>query len=262
MENIQEIIKKSTNLKHIKTLGGEIFFGEFNEKPLILTIMCKSKKELPELTNFNKLFENDRFYKFDGSTLYPLTISLIYPALEEDFKKIIYKEKIRKTETFQTYLTEVFPKIKNQDLTWIDEIINGKKEQESIIFQNDDFILLPDLKWDTNDINELYCLVIVKHKNLRSIRDLNSNHIKLLEDIESIGCTKIQEKYKISKNMIRIYFHYHPSFWQLHIHFNLISSLRKGASIDVSHQLNSVINNIKLCPEYYQKIELDIIEYI
>ncbi len=52
------------------------------------------------------------------------------------------------------------------------------------------FIILPDLKWDTNDKDNLYLIAIVRRRDLQSLRDVNHNHVELLK--------RIQEKGKVS----------------------------------------------------------------
>lgn len=48
------------------------------------------------------------------------------------------------------------------------------------------FLLLPDLKW-SGKINELYLLAIIKKRNIKSLRDLTSDHLPLLKNILNKG---------------------------------------------------------------------------
>lgn len=53
------------------------------------------------------------------------------------------------------------------------------------------FILLPDLKWDTKQIEDLYLIAIVHQTGIKSLRDLNSCHLPLLKNIKEKGIVSI-----------------------------------------------------------------------
>lgn len=61
------------------------------------------------------------------------------------------------------------------------------------------------------------------------------------------------EKYSINESQLRIYFHYQPTFYHLHVHFTYVQYSAPGSGCDRGHLLNTVINNIELIPDYYQK---------
>jgi m7GpppX diphosphatase len=138
--------------------------------------------------------------------------------------------------------------------------MNGKNELKKIIHNDIDFILMPDLKWSTTDfnMNDMYYLAIFKNKELRSIRDLNKSHLPLLNKVRDISINKIKELHNIDGDQLRLYFHYHPSFWQLHMHINLITKPWHGALSDCAHLLSTVINNIELVDNYYQKAIIEV----
>lgn len=70
-------------------------------------------------------------------------------------------------------------------------ILAHKKEADRIIFEDPDpktgFILLPDLKWDGETINNLYLVAIVHEKGIKSLRDLTAEHIPLLQKVLTEG---------------------------------------------------------------------------
>ena len=78
----------------------------------------------------------------------------------------------------------------------------------------------------------------------------------LLENLLEKSLALIKEKYKLSSNKIQISFHYQPSFYHLHVHFTHIKLQANYLSAGRAHFLDNVINNIKLCPDYYQRAEL------
>lgn len=249
-------IKQIVNSENQNT---RTFIGKYNNNDILL----KVKGMIRESFNFNnindlKLFtQNDRFYKYLCSNEATYEIIIVYPVLEEDYIKYLYKRK-RIIETPEMYINDVYPKIINQDLTWIDNIVNGIKETESIIYSDDNIVIIPDLKWSSGKIEDMYYLVIFKNKNLRSIRDLNQSHLALLNNVKDICTNKIKELHNINSEQLRLYFHYHPSFWQLHLHVNLITNPWYGALVDFAHLLSTVCNNIQLINDYYNKISIEI----
>lgn len=257
-------ILKDVVLKYIKynySTGQYVYHGTKNNNELFFLIRSMPNNiDFEQYKFFTKTFDNARYTKYKGQSLDNQEITIIYPATKEDTYKYGQISIYKTLETYETYRTLVYPNIINQDISWIYNILNKKCNTENILYQDDSFMLLPDLKWD-GSLDTMYCLAIVGHtyKNIKSIRDLNNNHILLLEHINKKSCETIKQKYNIETDQIRSYFHYHPSFWHLHIHFNLITNNLSGAIVDVSHTLINVINNLKIDGDYYKKINLEVI---
>ena len=72
--------------------------------------------------------------------------------------------------------------------------MSGESEADRVIYNDPDpvngFIILPDLKWDATDIDNLYVIALVRRRDLQSLRDVNHTHLELLK--------RIQEKGKVS----------------------------------------------------------------
>lgn len=66
----------------------------------------------------------------------------------------------------------------------------------------------------------------------------------------------IESKYKVPRTQLRIYLHYQPSFYHLHIHFTYLKHEAPGIFAEKSHILSQVISSIELLPDYYQKVTL------
>lgn len=143
---------------------------------------------------------------------------------------------------------------------WVYNILDHKKEVDRIVFEDPDddlgFVLLPDLKWDGKTQETLYCLAICRQRGIKSLRDLNGGHLALLENILKKGKEAIKEKYGVNGSQLRIYFHYQPTFYHLHVHFTYLKHEAPGIFCEKSHLLETVIDNIKLLPEYYAKATL------
>lgn len=139
-------------------------------------------------------------------------------------------------------------------------ILDHKKESERIAFEDPcqvtGFILLPDLKWDGKTSETLYLLALIHKRDIKSLRDLTANHLPLLKNIRDKSINAIEQKYGVKRSQLRIYFHYNPSFYHLHIHFTYLKHEAPGIYCEKSHLLDTVINNIELMPDYYQRATL------
>lgn len=100
-------------------------------------------------------------------------------------------------------------------------ILEHKAEQENIIYEDLDketgFILITDFKWDKQ--LETLKLLALPFKKLKSLRELDASHLPLLRNIRDAGVAAISEKFNLPASQLRIYFHYQPSYYHLHVHF-------------------------------------------
>lgn len=142
-------------------------------------------------------------------------------------------------------------------------ILEHKQEADRIVFEDEcrtnGFIILPDLKWDGKTLETLYLIAIVHRHSLKSLRDLNETHLPLLKNIRDKGIAIIQEKYGVERSQLRIYLHYQPSFYHLHVHFTYLKYEAPGIRCERSHLLDGVIDNIELMPDYYQRATLSFV---
>lgn len=76
-------------------------------------------------------------------------------------------------------------------------ILDGKAETDRVVYSDPDpltgFVLLPDMKWDRSDLQNLYMLAIVCRRDLFSLRDLATEHLPLLKNILTKGKVSIQK---------------------------------------------------------------------
>lgn len=122
--------------------------------------------------------------------------------------------------------------------------------------ERDGFVLVPDLKWDGLTKETLYLLAIVRRRGIKSLRDLDGSHLPLLKRVRDEGKKKIFEKYNVPASQLRVYLHYQPSFYHLHVHFTYLRHEAPGIYAEKSHLLDTVINNIEMKPDYYQQATL------
>lgn len=146
---------------------------------------------------------------------------------------------------------------------WVYNILNHQQEADRIVFEDphkdNGFVLLPDLKWDGKTVETLYLIAIVHRHSLKSIRSLTNEHLPLLYNIRDKGIATITKRYGIPRSQLRIYFHYQPSFYHLHVHFTFLKYDAPGIFCEKSHLLDTVISNIELLPDYYQRATLSFV---
>jgi hypothetical protein len=94
----------------------------------------------------------------------------------------------------------------------VDDILEGRSEQDKVLFSSEDFVLLPDMKWDLHTVQSLYLVAISRDPTLRSLRDLRSKHVPLLKEIRDVACNVTNQKFGISKGGLRMWIHYQPSY--------------------------------------------------
>ena len=112
-------------------------------------------------------------------------MTFIYPATSLHIEKYSKKDFCLVTETPCRYETIVVPYIEKQQfgLQWVYNILDGKSECERVLFDTDDFILMPGPRWDGKVNDSMHILAIIKPRNIRSIRDLKPEHLPLLRNM-------------------------------------------------------------------------------
>ncbi|ALC46760.1 CG2091 [Drosophila busckii] len=193
--------------------------------------------------------------------------TVIYPATDKHVEKYSVCQKYLINETPDLYETITLPYISSSQfsLDWVYNILEHKQETERIVFEDNNpetgFILLPDLKWDGRNVDNLYLLGIVRQRDIKSLRDLNASHLPLLRNLRQSAKQAINKRYGLNSSQLRMYFHYQPSFYHLHVHINPIRNDAPGIWCEKSHMLDMVINNLELLPDYYQRASLPFVLY-
>jgi len=175
-------------------------------------------------------------------------------------------------ETYHMYSTVVQPYIQSiidsGSLSWINNVVEGKKEAERLLVNHEEFVINVDTKWRTHppplttprsewynhpSTSDLYCLGIVKDSSITCIRDLRGHHIPLLKAMVKEGLAAIKSTYGVQvENQIRIFVHYQPQFYHFHIHFTRLEN-EVGCSVERGHLVSDIIQNIEMDSQYYVK---------
>ncbi|XP_053969581.1 m7GpppX diphosphatase [Anastrepha ludens] len=197
-----------------------------------------------------------------NAELNAIKTTVVYPATEKHIEKYSITQKYLITETPELYEQLTLPYITSShfSLDWVYNILEHRQETERIVYEDSDpetgFVLLPDLKWDGKTLETLYLLAIVHKHDIKSLRDLNSTHLPLLYNLRDGIARTMEKRYGLCDSQLRIYFHYQPSFYHLHLHINPVRGDAPGIWCEKSHMLDTVISNIELMPDYYQRVTL------
>lgn len=215
---------------------------------------------------------NDIYHRFINNKK-GVECKVIFPATSAHIKKYSEQSRriIRETAEMHKSITRpYFQKLREAGQTsWIDNIIRDESELERRIIDKKcsetGYIILPDYKWtDETNLTGLYLLVIPRRNDLWSVRDLTSEHLKILKDIRKDLMEEIfsetKHKYKYSDGSpvlydhLRVYFHYPPTYPHLHIHVTLASS-QNSCSAGQAILLDEIIDNLELVSsDYYKNI--------
>ena len=97
---------------------------------------------------------------------------------------------------------------------WVQEIISGRSEANKVLYRSpsDNFLILPDMKWDLTTVNSLYLVAIVISSEVRSLRDLNGRHVEMLRCIRAEAVRVVSERWGLREGEVRLFVHYQPSY--------------------------------------------------
>jgi m7GpppX diphosphatase len=155
--------------------------------------------------------------------------------------------------------TKVFVEsIPSKQTDWVRNIFDGKKEVDRVWLNTPDFVLVPDFKMDMTNPLSLYIQCIFKDAELKSVRNLTGNHLPLLRNARQAILKEAAKRHEVKENELRLYFHYYPTFWILHLHITPLKFWVPGGGMNVGRAilLDDVIQNLELKSDYYQQATL------
>lgn len=162
------------------------------------------------------------------------------------------------SETAQTYKKISLPYINSiydKNTKWIHELISNYSEESMVLFRNTDMVLCKDIVWKENQINQFYLLGIPT-KKIKTIRDLTGQDIPLLKALKEKSI-EIAEQHGINKNKLYMFFHYHPSYYQLHLHVCITDHEALETKYLRHYYIDNIITNLESDTEYWKKATLN-----
>lgn len=199
----------------------------------------------------NKILENDVFEKYEVIT----KVKGEY-IICKDSTKLKHNNFNIVREKYEEYLEFIQKRDFEKD-RWIYNIIDNISEKDKILYRDNLCIIIPTYTWNTIDIDKLHILSFPLDKTIRCIRELNNSHINLLKHIKNKTIQIIENIYNLLEEKLKIFIHYDPSTYHLHIHFINTRFLDTDSSVEYSHEINNVIFNLSIDTDYYKKIILN-----
>lgn len=201
-------------------------------KPSLPTLISQSSHShlstFPtSLTNIKNLGANDIYAWFlananpnPASTTTPIPpdykLNLIYPCTAKHIKKYSAQGLRIVTETPAIYTSYIHPWITSQrekgTLNWVFNIIEGRTEQEDVIYRETDakdgFMLLPDLNWDRKTVGSLHLLGLVERRDIWSVRDLKKGDVGWLRHVrEKLVDATVGLYEGVERDQVKLYVH-------------------------------------------------------
>ena len=131
----------------------------------------------------------------------------------------------------------------------VHNILEGKKETENVLATQPEFLIVKDYKWnDPANLAAMHLLGLVQDRGLRSVRDLRGAHVPLLKAVREAGLGVLKQQFGIDAAQVRSYFHYLPTFYHLHVHWDHVS-----ADVTATHAVSKAI----LLDDVIGKVNLD-----
>jgi m7GpppX diphosphatase len=211
---------------------------------------------IPNSKWIDNMKRGEHFFHNDAYDKYKVTLNTEGELIVcTDLKKQdIFCKKIIQ-ETYQDYLDFIAKRdIKKEQ--WVYNILDGISEQDRILYRDEHIVVIPNYTWDGIDLQKMHILTFPTDKTLRSLRDLDATHINLLKHCQNKTLETIKKVYGFDKGIIKMFFHYSPSTYHLHIHFVLVSNIDCNSSVEYSHELSSVIFNLSIKSDYYKVINM------
>jgi len=129
---------------------------------------------------------------------------------------------------------------------WIFDLIAGHDSPKEEIFKNStDWMLVRGNSYTPPDVRYL---VIFKDLRLHTIRDLRQVHLKMLDDMRKAVLQFLKKKHADNYTDFRLYFHYLPSVFQLHLHVCGVAA----ADSSRTQMLACVMRNIQRNDTWYK----------
>ena len=153
------------------------------------------------------------------------------------------------SETTEIYNNISLPYINliyKQNIFWIYNILFNNNSNNLVLYKNNNIIIIKDNVFSNNN----FYILALPYIQLKTIRDLRNQHLPLLYEMKN-KIIDIAGLYNISKNKLYIYFHYHPSYYYLHLHGCIISHTLLDTRYLRHYFIDDVIDNLKINNYYY-----------
>ena len=209
----------------LKTVFGEsrsYFRKEGTDQILVVSHYPQNEIKEEELKDAKIIFDSEKYQTMEVVLSARSLITRANGITDQKIEELSEKRFV--LETYQDYLKSVEPVIKKQKIPWMEKLVMGDSEKEAVLYHDHQMVLAKDMVWRDDCLPRLHVLAIVTDSSIRSIRDLTTKHLLLLEHMYQTGTTQIEKQLGIPEDQLKAYFHYHPSYWWLHLHFSHLNN--------------------------------------
>ena len=237
-------------------LNYNLYFGIIND--IFFSILLSDKNNIFNIDSIinvdniskNNVIDNINHIYLDNNIYirYPVTLDFI------DWIKAYYKIFIESSDDYNKLSLPYINSILDKNTRWINDILFKKSEKELVLFRNNEFIICKDIIWKSNKSYDFYILAI-PIANLKTIRDLRQEHVQLLKSIKN-KIISIAKKYKLNSNNLYMFFHYHPSYYHLHLHVCTIDHTVLETKYYRNYLLDDVISYLEINSDYWKDASL------
>ena len=268
---VRNEIKKYFN-HFIDFTNYNLYFGVINNyfTVLLYIIPIDDFLDLDELINSPqiKIIYNEKYYKQNNlNNIVSIVEKSSYKSLEIKSDNIYLKYPISLdfiewlkvdaelfTESKHIYNTIVLPYINSiiiKNTKWINNLLFNLSEESIVLFRNTYFVICKDIIWKDSNPNNFYVLIIPT-KPIKTIRDLTQHDIPLLNSIQN-KAIEMAATFDISSDKLVMFFHYHPSYYQLHLHVCLNDNPDLIVSSYRHYFLSKIIKKINKQSDYWNQ---------
>jgi len=173
---------------------------------------------------------------------------LFYISLLKCFGHNLVKIQIF-SETYEMYLNISEPYIDSiihTNTLWINNIIFNNNNN-LILYKTNNIIIIKDEIFRNNN----FYVLALPYINIKTIRDLRIYHLPLLYEMKN-KIIYTASTFNISKNELYIFFHYHPSYYRLHMHGCIISHPLLDTRYFRHYFIDDIIKNLKTNSNFYR----------
>lgn len=151
-------------------------------------------------------------------------------------------QSIFESQTMQQF---IHAQTKRPTRQWVYDIVHHRREKESVVYRDDDLgFVLVSCPSEGSQVCKGY-IAIVYDTRLRCLRDLRGCDVPMLETLKQ-ECLK-----RLPADVTHCSIHYHPSVYQLHVHFRTAEqaemSAAKGGSPTQDPHVFSCTLTLLLC---------------
>lgn len=273
---VEKVLLQSAQQKRIAILGK----STPGDEPIILTIEklpFSTEHDAQELVSalfghakknqLTPVFRNDIYsqhtVELNSAGYSAVKIDVVYPAPPREISKWTPSEPRLLFESAELYdaLHRPFAQQKSQ-VQWVKNILDGTAEVERVAYSDPDpeigFMLVADPK--AHSPTSPYLQTLVRRLDLFSVRDLRGDaHLSLLRNLRDKIPIVMKEKFGLEPEQIRLFFHYAPSYYHLHLHVTGLAFTEASAgNIHVGRALllQDVIQNLEMNSLYYASATL------